>query len=131
MVSSDDERAKETLASAVGPGLLPDAAHQEYVVVDAEGDEEHKGDEGDERIDLLSEYVADDEHTDAEGAEERQHHAADDDPDESRDRNHAEDVNPGADVIGLAVWEQVVHREVAIESLADAQGPASALVATC
>src|ERR1700730_1043743 len=56
-------------------------------------------------------------------AHERKYDAAHDDPDQGRDGDNTEDVDPRADVVGLSVWQQMVHREVAVDGPAKPQGP--------
>lgn len=58
---------------------------------------------------------------------ERQDDAAHHDPHQRRDRDDAEHVDPRADVVRLAVGEQVVHREDAIPGLPNPKRPAACL----
>jgi hypothetical protein len=56
--------------------------------------------------------------------EEGQQHSTRDHPDQPGDRDDAEDVDPGADKYGLAVWQQVRQRQLPLERTPDGKRPA-------
>src|ERR1700693_4373629 len=59
------------------------------------------------------------------GPERREHDAAEDDPGESRDGHHAEDVDPGADPERLPVRKEILPRQAAFELPAGGRRPAT------
>src|SRR6202022_1907446 len=59
------------------------------------------------------------------GAKRRQHDATEHYPDQGRDGDHAEDIDPGTDVKGLAVWKEVLPGQSPLELTADGGRPAA------